>query len=35
MTKKNVLDWFRVMLSMAFYIGMFGAIGYLLQMTIL
>jgi hypothetical protein len=35
MSKKNVAGWFRAVLSMAFYIGLFGGIGYLLQMTIL
>jgi hypothetical protein len=32
-SKKNVASWFREVLSMAFYIGLFGGIGYLLQMT--
>jgi hypothetical protein len=34
-SKKNVAGWLRAVLSMAFYIGLFGGIGYLLQMTIL
>jgi hypothetical protein len=34
-SKKNVAGWFREMLLMAFYIGLFGGIGYLLQITIL
>jgi len=35
MRKKNVLDWLRAMLSMFFYIGIFGGIGYLIQVLIL
>jgi hypothetical protein len=35
MRKKNVMDWFRAMLSMAFYIGLFGCLGYLIQALIL
>ena len=35
MKKKNVLDWLRAMLSMFFYIGIFGGIGYLIQVLIL
>jgi hypothetical protein len=35
MRKKNVLDWLEAMLSMVFYIGVFGGIGYLLQALIL
>ena len=35
MRKKNVRDWFRAMLSLVFYIGLFGGISYLLQITIL
>jgi hypothetical protein len=35
MRKKNVMDWLRAMLSMVFYIGLFGGIGYLIQTVIL
>jgi hypothetical protein len=35
MRKKNVMDWLRAMLSMVFYIGLFGGIGYLIQTMIL
>jgi hypothetical protein len=35
MKKKNVFDWLRAMLSMLFYIGLFGGIGYLIQVVIL
>ena len=35
MKKKNVLDWLDAMLSMVFYIGIFGGISYLLQVLIL
>jgi len=35
MRKKNVMDWLRTMLSMVFYIGLFGGIGYLIQVVIL
>jgi hypothetical protein len=35
MRKKNILDWLNAMLSLVFYIGLFGGIGYLLQAVIL
>jgi len=35
MRKKNVVDWLRAMLSMVFYLGIFGGIGYLIQVLIL
>ena len=35
MREKNILDWLRAMLSLVFYIGLFGGIGYLLQAVIL
>jgi len=35
MRKKNVFDWLNAMFSMVFYIGLFGAIGYLIQVLIL
>jgi hypothetical protein len=35
LSKKNVFSWFKAVLVMAFYIGLFGGIGYLLQITIL
>ena len=35
MRKKNFMDWLRAMLSMAFYIGLFGCLGYLIQVLIL
>jgi len=35
LSKKNVFGWFKAVLSMAFFIGLFVGIGYLLQMTIL
>jgi hypothetical protein len=35
MRKKHVLDWLSAMLSMVFYIGLFGGIGYLIQVLIL
>jgi len=34
-SKKNVAGWFRAVLSMAFYIGIFCGISYLLQITVL
>ena len=34
MRKKNVMDWLRAMISMAFYIGPFGCLGYLIQVLI-
>jgi len=35
MRKKNIFDWLNAMLSLVFYIGLFGGIGYLLQAVIL
>ena len=35
MKEKHVLDWLSAMLSMVFYIGLFGGIGYLIQVLIL
>jgi hypothetical protein len=35
MRKKNVMDWLSAMLSMVFYIGLFGGIGYLIQVLVL
>ncbi len=35
MRKKNVFDWLNAMFSMVFYIGLFGVIGYLIQVLIL
>jgi hypothetical protein len=33
--KKNIMDWLRAIFSMVFYIGLFGGIGYLIQVVIL
>ena len=35
MRKKNIMDWLRAIFSMVFYIGLFGGIGYLIQVVIL
>jgi hypothetical protein len=35
MRKKNIFEWLNAMLSLVFYIGLFGGIGYLLQAVIL
>jgi hypothetical protein len=35
MRKKNIMDWLREIFSMVFYIGIFGGIGYLIQVVIL
>ena len=35
MKEKHVLDWLSAVLSMVFYIGLFGGIGYLIQVLIL
>jgi hypothetical protein len=35
MRKKNIMDWLRAIFSMVFYIGIFGGIGYLIQVVIL
>jgi len=34
-SKKDVMGFFRAVFSTAFFIGLFGAIGYLIQMTLL
>ena len=34
MSEKHVLDWLSAMLSLVFYIGLFGGIGYLIQVLI-
>ena len=33
--KKDVMGFFRAVFSTAFFIGLFGVIGYLIQMTLL
>lgn len=33
-TNKAVMGWFRAIFSMAFYIGLFSGIGYLIQLTL-
>lgn len=33
-TNKAVRGWFRAIFSMAFYIGLFSGIGYLIQLTL-
>jgi hypothetical protein len=34
LTNKVVKGWFRAIFSMAFYIGLFSGIGYLIQLTL-
>lgn len=34
LASKAVKGWFRAIFSMAFYIGLFSGIGYLIQMTL-
>jgi len=34
LTNKTVKGWFRAIFSMAFYIGLFSGIGYLIQLTL-
>ena len=34
LTTKTVKGWFRAIFSMAFYIGLFSGIGYLIQLTL-
>jgi hypothetical protein len=34
LTTKAVKGWFRAIFSMAFYIGLFSGIGYLIQLTL-
>jgi hypothetical protein len=34
LTQKAVKGWFRAIFSMAFYIGVFSGIGYLIQLTL-
>ncbi len=34
-SKKNVMGFFQAIFSTAFYIGLFGGIGYLIQLTLL
>lgn len=35
MSKKNMIGIFRAIFSMAFYVGLFSGIGYLVQLTLL
>jgi hypothetical protein len=35
MSKKNMISIFRAIFSMAFYVGLFSGIGYLIQLTLL
>jgi hypothetical protein len=34
LSSKSVQGWFRAVFSMAFYIGLFSGIGYLIQLTL-
>jgi predicted PurR-regulated permease PerM len=34
LTNKAVKGWFKAIFSMAFYIGLFSGIGYLIQLTL-
>ena len=34
MAKKSADGWFKAIFSMVFYIGLFGGLGYLIQLTL-